>query len=113
MSQQRAYLEQIRDSGTAPNILIPAVLPADDKVRDFTRQTLKDGKGWGRAADLIERCAIAELPPSISAFLERIYALFPRPETPDLSAPSRDVMEEPADGADPADVAEAQSAEGA
>lgn len=98
LHHQWSYLEQIRDSGIAPKILIPARRPTDDKVRDFTRQMLKDGKGWGRAADLIERCAVAELPASIVDFLERIYKLFPRPKAPDLGEPDKGAAEESEEG---------------
>ena len=40
--------------------------------------------GWGRAAELIESCDVSELPPSITAFLEKIYARFPRPKVPEV-----------------------------
>jgi len=80
LGQQWAYLEHIRDSGVAPKISIPKHRPNDDDVREYTRQVLKDGKGGGRAADLIERCAPTELPRTIVNFLEQIYARFPRPK---------------------------------
>ena len=112
LDHQWTYLEQVRDSGIAPKILIPAAFPPDDKVREFTRQVLKDGKGWGRAADLIERCAVTELPPSIVGFLEQIYSLFPRPKMPDLGAPDGEAVEEPAEEAEPDDAIQAQPAEG-
>lgn len=79
---QWAYLEDLRDSGAAPKTHIPVARPGDDQVREFTRQTLKDGKGWGRAADLIDLCGEADLPQSITDFLAHIYALFPGPKRP-------------------------------
>lgn len=85
LNHQWAYLEDIRASGIAPKILIPAARPADEKVREFTCQVLKDGKGWGRAANLIERCETAELPPTIVGFLRQIYADFPRPKALDIA----------------------------
>ena len=108
LDHQWSYLKQVRDSGIAPKILIPETRPVDDRVREFTRQVLKDGKGWGRAADLIERCAVAELPASIVGFLDRIYMLFPRPETPDGGA-----EKDPSEGAESAEAVEERSAEGA
>ena len=108
---QWAYLEQIRDSGVAGKILIPAARPAEDKVLEFTSQVLKDGKGWGRAADLIERCTVAELPPSIVCFLEQIYARFPRPKMPDLRAADGNAADGHAEGVEPAGSVETQLAD--
>jgi putative ATP-dependent endonuclease of OLD family len=86
LNHQWAYLEHVRDTGIAPKILIPRARPSDDTISEFTYQVLKDGKGWGRAADLIGRCDIAELPPTIVGFLDQIYARFPRPKLPDIGA---------------------------
>ena len=113
LKHQWAYLEWVRESGVAPKILIPAAPPGDDKIRNFTRQVLKDGKGWGRAADLIERCEVVELPPTIVGFLERIYALFPRPKRPEIAGPDGEAAEDPAEGAKPAGAVEPQPAEDA
>ncbi len=113
LNHQWTYLEQVRDSGVAPKILIPAARPADDKVREFTCQVLKDGKGWGRAADLIERCATAELPPTIVGFLDQIYALFPRPRTTAIAPAADGDAVAPAEGAVAAEAAEVPPAEGA
>ena len=109
--RQWAYLEQVRDSGIAPKTMIPKALPSDEKVRDLTRQVLKDGKGWGRAADLIERCEVSELPPSIVGFLERIYAQFPRPKKPVVDQPDGAVFAEPTDEGEPDGPLAAQPAE--
>jgi putative ATP-dependent endonuclease of the OLD family len=79
VAHQWKFLESIRDSGCAPNIGIPATQPDDDKVRRITIDALRDGKGWGRAADLIELCSPTELPLTITSFLSKIYTLFPRP----------------------------------
>ena len=81
LDHQWAYLEQVRDSGVAPKVLLPTARPADDKLREFTCHVLKDGKGLGRAADLIERCAAIELQPTIVDFLNNVYADFTRPAT--------------------------------
>lgn len=85
LNHQWSYLEHIRSTGAAPNSKIPIARPADEQIKELTRQILKDGKGWGRAADLIERCEINELPSSIVGFLEKIYARFPCPTTPTTS----------------------------
>ena len=108
LDHQWSYLKQVRDSGIAPKILIPEARPVDDRVREFTRQVLKDGKGWGRAADLIERCTVAELPAGIVGFLDRIYMLFPRPKTPDGGR-----KKDPSEGAESAEAVEEQSVESA
>ncbi len=113
LKHQWAYLEGVRESGVAPKILIPAAPPGDDKIRNFTRQVLKDSKGWGRAADLIERCEVVELPPTIVGFLERIYAQFPRPKRPEIAGPDGEAAEDPAEGAKPAGAVEPQPAEDA
>lgn len=86
LDHQWAYLEQLRNTGVASKTSIPAARPVDDEVKELTRQVLKGGKGWGRAADLIERCTISELPKSIVSFLDQIYVLFPRPKAPKISA---------------------------
>lgn len=111
LDHQWAYLESIRDTGVAPKILIPGARPADDKLREHTYQALKDGKGWGRAADLIERCATAELPPSIVGFLEQIYMRFPPPKTPGIHTTPEDGASAPADGAARGDDPEVPAAE--
>ncbi len=113
LNHQWAYLEHIRDSDIATKTLIPASRPADDKVRDFTRQVLKDGKGWGRAADLIERCNVEELPPTIVDFLDQIYTRFPRPKTPDIYAATEGAQGEPAEGVVAVDAVEVPPVESA
>ncbi|HUW39415.1 MAG TPA: AAA family ATPase [Rectinemataceae bacterium] len=84
LDHQWTYLENIRDSGLAPGVGIPLAHPANDKIQLLTRQVLKDGKGWGRAADLLELCTVGELPSTIVGFLDKIYMQFPRPKTPDI-----------------------------
>jgi putative ATP-dependent endonuclease of the OLD family len=111
LDHQWAYLERVRDSGIAPKVLVPTARPADDRVRDFTCQVLKDGKGWGRVADLIERCSTAELPPTIVDFLNQIYTRFPRPKAPETSTPVEAAQDEATEGA--AAAAEVPTAESA
>ena len=54
--------------------------PNEDAIRLLTRNVLKDSKGWGRAAELIERCTREELPKSITGFLEPLFGRFPKPK---------------------------------
>lgn len=93
--RQWQYLEQVRDSGGAPNVNIPVTRPADDQVQSKAREVLAGGKGWGRAAELIELCTPAELPASITDFLAQIYTQFPRPVVKPVEA----VTEKPTSGA--------------
>lgn len=79
LDRQWQYLEQIRDSGSAPGVAIPAARPADDNVRAKVKEVLAGGKGWGRSAELVGLCVLAELPVSVTGFLAKIYAKFPRP----------------------------------
>ncbi len=79
LGRQWEYLEQVRDSGAAPGVAIPTTRPEDDKVRAKTKELLVSGKGWGRSAELIELCTHPELPISVTEFLKKIYAQFPRP----------------------------------
>jgi putative ATP-dependent endonuclease of OLD family len=99
LEHQWAYLENFRDSGESENGHLPSERPDDDeKVREFTRQVLKYGKGSGRAADLIERCAVGELPCSITTFLEEIYKRFPRPKAPVFVDEAKITVEGDVDG---------------
>ena len=91
---QWAYLESVRAAGINVSTAIPTDRPSEDKIRELTFTVLKDTKGWGRAAELIELCAASELPKSISEFLVKLYARFPRPQSKPF---------EPSDKSDPAD----------
>lgn len=103
VAHQWKFLESVRDSGSAPNVGIPATRPDDDKVRRIAIVALRDGKGWGRAADLIELCDSTELPLTITTFLSKIYTLFPRPIVvpipQEATFNSSNVGEQPADAA--------------
>lgn len=109
IDHQWAYLEYVRDIGVAPQVVIPPAQPDNDEVRAFTRQVLKDGKGWGRASELIELCTVDQLPPSITEFMENIYKRFPRPKAPEVTdvqdvVKGDDGVESP--DAEPVDVVE-------
>jgi len=77
---QWSYLEQLRTSGAAAGATIPATKPTDESlIKSLTTQVLAQGKGWGRAAELMEYCKPDELPASITMFLHQIYTQFPKP----------------------------------
>lgn len=80
LDRQWQYLQALRDGGNAGDIAILASRPPDADLRAKTREVLKAGKGSGRSAELIDLCSAAELPPSVTEFLAKIYAQFPRPE---------------------------------
>lgn len=84
VDRQWEYLEYVRDAKIAPKTLLPQTRPSDKEVRDFTKQILKDNKGWGRATELIEFCDVSELPLSITTFLEKMYQRFPRPKVSEV-----------------------------
>jgi putative ATP-dependent endonuclease of OLD family len=87
LRHQWDYLTYLRDAGLTPNAGIPLIQPADQNVRDLTCRVLKDGKGWGRSAELVERCSIAELPATIVEFMKSIYARYPRPKIAESVSP--------------------------
>ena len=76
------FLDDLRTSGAAGNVGIPAQRPADNVVKELTKQALLSHKGAGWAARLFESCTIEELPSTATSFLQQVYALFPKP--PDL-----------------------------
>jgi putative ATP-dependent endonuclease of the OLD family len=85
LDRQWQYLEFLREQELAPKACIPADRPDDDAVRALTKNVLKDHKGWGRAAELVEYCALEELPPSITNFLNQLFAYFPKPKIPPVA----------------------------
>ena len=84
-NRQWQYLEVLRDQDLAPKTGIPENRPDDESVRALTMNVLRDRKGWGRAAELIEYCDGTELPVTISTFLRQLFANFPRPKIPPLA----------------------------
>ena len=63
-------------------MLIPNDRPADADLKKLTKSALASGKGAGWAARLFESCDVNELPVSITAFLSKVYAAFPKPAEP-------------------------------
>lgn len=74
-----SFLDDLRESGDNGIFPIPAVRPADPEVRKLAMSALKGSKGAGWAARLFEGCSVAELPVSVTDFLKKVYAAFPRP----------------------------------
>lgn len=84
IDRQWELLDALRQSGEQGNLGIPIVRPTDDAVKDHMAKALKSNKGNGYAARLIDLCDVAELPASISGFLDLVYADFPKPESAPL-----------------------------
>ncbi|HEY5779105.1 MAG TPA: AAA family ATPase [Terrimicrobiaceae bacterium] len=80
VARQWNFLDSLRQSGEQGNLGIPAVHPDDETVKSLMVRALKSNKGNAYAARLIDLCDLAELPASITGFLDRIYADFPKPE---------------------------------
>ncbi|MEX1668521.1 ATP-dependent endonuclease [Zhongshania guokunii] len=78
---QWGYLTNLRISGVATGVAIPEAQPTDEAIQEITQKVLKDGKGQGRAADLIDACPTGQMPDSIVSFLKAIYAQFSRPNS--------------------------------
>jgi putative ATP-dependent endonuclease of OLD family len=78
--RQWTFLDVLRQSGEQGNLGIPVIRPDDEAVKDLMVRALKSNKGNGYAARLVDLCDLAEMPKSITEFLDRIYADFPKPE---------------------------------
>lgn len=74
-----SFLMEIRDSGEAGNVGIPAIRPDDAGVRSIAKMALSSNKGSGWAARIFENCEFNELPQTVTAFLTSIFELFPPP----------------------------------
>jgi putative ATP-dependent endonuclease of the OLD family len=79
VDRQWNFLEDLRHTGDCGNFAIPEARPTDDVVRSLVLSALKGNKGAGWAARLLDRCEVNELPVTITAFLEQVYAYFPKP----------------------------------
>ncbi|CAJ7950140.1 ATP-dependent nuclease [Burkholderia pseudomallei] len=88
LDRQWQYLEALRENDREGHFGIPAQRSADDDddVRKLTVSTLKGLKGEGGAAKLLELCTVAELPPTITAFLSDIYQRYPKPKRKKIEA---------------------------
>lgn len=74
-----AFLSEIKESGEAGNVGIPATKPEEAGIRATAKMALASNKGAGWAARLFEQCEFAELPPTITQFLAAVYAMLPAP----------------------------------
>lgn len=86
IDRQWAFLDDLRQTGDCGNFVIPAARPADDSVRGLVMTALKGNKGAGWAARLLDGCELHELPATVTAFLGRVYASFPKPADVALEA---------------------------
>ena len=73
-------LKELRDSGEKSKLVLPSKMPPADEVKALVRPILQKDKGSGYAGRLIELCDVAELPPTVVAFLNIVYGAFKRPE---------------------------------
>lgn len=74
-----AFLDDLRASGDNGGFAISAAKPADAEVKKVVASALKGSKGAGWAARLFEGCEVEELPVSVTDFLKKVYAAFPKP----------------------------------
>lgn len=73
------FLNDLRESGDNGSFVIPVQRPTDVDLRQLASSALKSSKGAGWAARLFEGCTVTELPISVTDFLRRVYATFPKP----------------------------------
>lgn len=74
-----SFLTEIKASGEAGNVGIPAEKPAEGEIRSVAKKALASNKGAGWAARLFDECAFEELPATVIEFLDSIFAVFPPP----------------------------------
>lgn len=80
IDRQWEFLDDLRQSGEQGNLAIPVTRPNEDTIKDCMTRALKSNKGNGYAARLLDRCAVTELPASITGFLARVFSDFPKPQ---------------------------------
>lgn len=73
------FLDDLRASGDNGTFAIPAVRPADADLKKLARSALECSKGAGWAARLFEGSTVDELPTTVTGFLKKVYAAFPKP----------------------------------
>jgi putative ATP-dependent endonuclease of OLD family len=73
------FLSELKASGEAGNVGIPAVKPDEAGIRATAKKALASNKGAGWAARLFEQCDFAELPATVTQFLVSVYGMFPAP----------------------------------
>lgn len=88
VQRQWQLLESLRQCGIGAHLGIPAARPSDDKIKELLKGILKSNKGDSYAEDLINLCAVEELPTSISAFLSKVFADYPTPKRVPVPSPT-------------------------
>ncbi len=88
------FLNELRESEDNGSFSIPIDRPNEEDIKILARSALKSGKGIGWAARLLEACPVAELPHSVTNFLNSVYEAFPKPngaeDIPDEEAAGED-----------------------
>ena len=74
-----SLLSDLKSSGEKPDLVLPAAGAGDDKIKDLAFSILKNNKGSGYAANVVEYCSFPEIPASARDFLSKIYARFKKP----------------------------------
>jgi len=78
---QWKFLHDLNNQNQLGNLKISDSRPEDEeKIKNWTKDALKSGKGDGWSAILLDYCSNEDLPVTISIFLDKIYELFPRPK---------------------------------
>ena len=81
-------LEEIRNGGAKPSLIPPGPMPPEGAVKELAYSVLKNEKGSGIAARLIELCDVQELPATLVGFMRQVYAMFKKPApVPQLAVP--------------------------
>jgi putative ATP-dependent endonuclease of the OLD family len=73
------FLDELRSSGDNGNFAIPPARPIEADLKRLVTSALKSNKGAGWAARLFEGSKVTELPESVTSFLKKVYAAFPKP----------------------------------
>lgn len=90
LNRQWEHLIALRAADTESRFGIPPARPTDDELRKLTTSTLKGLKGESGAAKLLQLCAVAELPKTITDFLSDIYKRYPKPKRKEAPDPQGD-----------------------
>ncbi|MGH7184330.1 MAG: ATP-dependent nuclease, partial [Nitrospiraceae bacterium] len=87
------FLVHLRDSGEKPTLVLPPAIPSVSKVQELARSILEKDKGSGYAGLLISLCDPAELPTSVTTFLNVVYDKFKKPDpVPPIDPPESVVV---------------------
>ncbi len=95
LDRQWTFLNNLQAETTAPAGDATPARPDDDELRERLVDALRQMKGEGGAARLLDSCAAEELPVTLRTFLLDVYARFPRPVA------KRDPLADPATSSAP------------